>query len=131
MMQNEKYEVQVERFFNKEQNFSISWYPDVKALYQSTIQTQISHLENKNKSQKGQKDKNQKKKHEKIKRGQPSNTKDDSHIRPMFIFAHELYDALPIHQFKYLGGEDWAEMAVHLKRKDDFETGKITIEVPS
>ena len=35
-MQNaasEKYEVQVERFFNKEHNFSISWYPDVKALY--------------------------------------------------------------------------------------------------
>lgn len=36
-------------------------------------------------------------------------------IKPMFIIAHELYDALPIHQFKYLGNENWSEMSVQLK----------------
>lgn len=33
-------------------------------------------------------------------------------VKPMFLLAHELYDALPIHQFKYLGNENWCEMVV-------------------
>ena len=37
----------------------------------------------------------------------------------MFIIAHELYDALPIHQFKYLGNENWSEMSVQLKSQKD------------
>ena len=36
----------------------------------------------------------------------------------MFLIAHELYDALPIHQFKYLGGDDWSEMVVKLDGVD-------------
>jgi SAM-dependent MidA family methyltransferase len=52
---------------------------------------------------------------ENLEKFQKSKSKDDkkldtkpkneapSAIAPMFIFAHELYDALPIHQFKYLG----------------------------
>ena len=36
----------------------------------------------------------------------------------MFVIAHELYDALPIHQFKYLGGDDWCEMVVKLDGVD-------------
>jgi len=40
-------------------------------------------------------------------------------IKPMFIIAHELYDALPIHQFKYLGNENWSEMSVQLKSQKD------------
>ena len=37
----------------------------------------------------------------------------------MFLIAHELYDALPIHQFKYLGNENWCEMSVQLKSQRD------------
>ena len=37
----------------------------------------------------------------------------------MFVIAHELYDALPIHQFKYLGHEKWCEMVVKLKQDQD------------
>lgn len=33
-------------------------------------------------------------------------------MKPMFVVAHELYDALPIHQFKYLGKDKWCEMSV-------------------
>lgn len=33
----------------------------------------------------------------------------------MFVLAHELYDALPIHQFKYLGINQWCEKVVALE----------------
>ena len=33
----------------------------------------------------------------------------------MFLLAHELFDALPIHQFKYLGASKWSEMCVKLE----------------
>jgi len=29
---------EVERFFNKEMDFSISWYKDIKTLYNSTME---------------------------------------------------------------------------------------------
>jgi SAM-dependent MidA family methyltransferase len=32
----------------------------------------------------------------------------------MFILAHELYDALPIYQFKYLGNNEWCEKVIKL-----------------
>lgn len=35
----------------------------------------------------------------------------------MFVLAHELYDALPIYQFKYLGNNEWCEKVI--KAKDD------------
>ena len=52
----------------------------------------------------------------------------------MFLVAHELFDALPIHQFKYLGGADggaddnWCEMVVKLEGIDyeDHSKSKIT-----
>ncbi len=37
----------------------------------------------------------------------------------MFIIAHELYDALPIHQFKYLGVNQWCEKVLALERSND------------
>jgi NADH dehydrogenase [ubiquinone] 1 alpha subcomplex assembly factor 7 len=36
----------------------------------------------------------------------------------MFLVAHELYDALPIHQFKYQGDGNWSEMVVKLEGVD-------------
>jgi NADH dehydrogenase [ubiquinone] 1 alpha subcomplex assembly factor 7 len=32
----------------------------------------------------------------------------------MFVLAHELYDALPIYQFKYLGNNEWCEKIIKL-----------------
>lgn len=29
---------EVERFFNKEKNFSIAWYKDIKTLYNATME---------------------------------------------------------------------------------------------
>lgn len=95
-------------------NFSISWYPDLKALYSHTLETQLEALEKarteslkaEKKGGKGGRDKKQR----------PRDTLFDSDgrrkaqtpvdvIKPMFLVAHELYDALPIHQFKYLGSK--------------------------
>ena len=36
----------------------------------------------------------------------------------MFLLAHELFDALPIHQFKYLGAGKWCEMCVKLESSE-------------
>ena len=33
---------------------------------------------------------------------------------PCFVLAHEVYDALPIHQFKYIGDNQWCEMVIQL-----------------
>lgn len=33
----------------------------------------------------------------------------------MFVLAHELYDALPIHQFKYKGLNQWCEKVIALE----------------
>ena len=38
-------EVQIERFTNKDHNFSVSWYPDLKSLYQYTMEAHLSELE--------------------------------------------------------------------------------------
>ncbi len=37
-------------------------------------------------------------------------------MAPMFVIAHELYDALPIHQFKYLGANQWCEKVIALNK---------------
>ena len=36
---------QVERFFNKEANFSISWYQDVRSLYNHSIEKQVDAIQ--------------------------------------------------------------------------------------
>lgn len=36
----------------------------------------------------------------------------------MFLLAHELFDALPIHQFKYLGAGKWSEMCIKLESQE-------------
>lgn len=39
----------------------------------------------------------------------------------MFILAHELYDALPIYQFKYLGNNEWCEKVIKIEKSPDGE----------
>jgi SAM-dependent MidA family methyltransferase len=34
----------------------------------------------------------------------------------MFVIAHELFDALPVHQFKYLGPNKWCEKVIALDK---------------
>ena len=35
----------VERFYNKDANFSISWYQDVRSLYNHTIERQVQAID--------------------------------------------------------------------------------------
>ena len=122
-------EVQIERFHNKDLNFSISWYPDLRSLYNYTIEQHLEKLE-----QTRQKTINDKKSKKGNKKQKPRDTLFDSdgkrkkpssvdQIKPMFVMAHELYDALPIHQFKYLGKNDWTEMCVKLEGIDYSRSG--------
>ena len=39
----------------------------------------------------------------------------------MFVVAHELYDALPIHQFKYLGDKEWCEKVIKINEQQQLE----------
>jgi SAM-dependent MidA family methyltransferase len=39
----------------------------------------------------------------------------------MFVLAHELYDALPIYQFKYLGNNEWCEKVIRLSKEGQME----------
>lgn len=41
---------------------------------------------------------------------------------PVFILAHELFDALPIHQFEYTQERQWQERMVH-----NTETGQLVL----
>ena len=111
----EESESQVERFYNKENNFSISWYSDVRSLYNRELQGQVEKVE----AFKNELESQQKQKKGKKKRMSPAEQQkqiDQLLSKPMFVIAHELYDALPIHQFKYLGNEKWCEMVVKLKQ---------------
>jgi len=44
---------------------------------------------------------------------------------PCFVIAHELYDALPIHQFHLNQQKDWCEKVVTL----DPETNQLRFEI--
>ncbi len=83
----------IDRFLNEDQNFSIGWYPNIKSLYNATLEQHLASLEKFN---------------DKKSKASPKDTKHFNEakapvIDPMFVIAHELFDALPIHQFKYLG----------------------------
>ena len=37
--------IEIERFYNKDHNFSIGWYPDLKSLYNIKLHNQLKALE--------------------------------------------------------------------------------------
>ena len=80
--------LKIERFYNKDQNFSIAWWPSLKDYYNGYVQNQIDNIKNIAES----------------KEEQPDAKVRSMMQNPCFVIAHELYDALPIHQFEY--GED-------------------------
>jgi hypothetical protein len=94
----------VDRFTNKELNFSITWYPDLKSVYNDELEKSLVVLE---KAQKIKEKNEAKRLSQKNYTEQPM-----PQIAPMFLFAHELFDALPVHQFKYLGNSQWCERVV-------------------
>ncbi len=49
-------------------------------------------------------------------------------VKPMFVVAHELYDALPIHQFKYQGDGNWSEMVVKLEGVQYNDQSQVTLD---
>ena len=49
----------------------------------------------------------------------------------MFLLAHELFDALPIHQFKYLGAGKWSEMCVKLESQESNSGVDLSIPLPN
>ena len=103
---------EVERFYNKENNFSISWYKDIKTLYNATMEKQIEVLASIKAETKATKEERNAAKKNKQKLSRPDKLKQNIQvseekanmdaggtdwIRPSFIVAHELFDALPIH----------------------------------
>lgn len=84
MPQNQQ---KVDRFQNKDQNLSISWYPSLKDYYNEYLKVRLELVQSMTKSGKKAK----------LDREQAQVFMKN----PCFVLAHELYDALPIHQFQY------------------------------
>lgn len=69
-------------------------------------------MEEYNKSKKEAEIEKKAKKGDKSKRNQPKVKEYQIKLKPTFLLAHELYDALPIHSFKYLGDKQWCEQVI-------------------
>ena len=83
-------EAEIDKFYNKDSNFSITWYSSLAQYYNIYLQDRLrimNKLTNKGKK----KDVEQEKKRQAR----------EMMKNPCFLIAHELYDALPIHQFHY------------------------------
>ena len=99
-----KVETKVDRFRSKEHNFSITWYSDLPSVYNDTLENSLTILDEQRKQMKDNK-----------------NAIQRHPLKPMFVIAHELYDALPIHQFKYLGDKDWCEKVIKVNDRQALE----------
>jgi hypothetical protein len=76
----------IDRFHSKEQNFSITWHNSLNEYYSEYLEKRLNIM--KNLTEKGKK-KNLEKETKKHAAELMKN--------PVFLIAHELYDALPIH----------------------------------
>jgi len=101
---------EVDRFFNKEHNFSITWYTSMQD-YHAKLSAEKMELM---RSLKGE-----------SKRQQEMRQAREMMRSPVFIFAHELFDALPIHQFHMNKNYQWCEKVVAL----DENTGQLEIQI--
>lgn len=77
----------MDRFANKDLNFSISWLPSLKDYYQLYLKERLARL---TELTEGKSDPET----------QQRVAKQMQMKNPCFVFAHEIYDALPIHQFE-------------------------------
>jgi len=101
MMMGHEESGEIDRFFNKDLNFSISWFPSLKDYYNHYLKNRLDIVDAL--TNKGKKDKLEEEK-KKIAENMMKN--------PCFVVAHELYDALPIHQFHYNHKGEWCEKIV-------------------
>jgi hypothetical protein len=77
---------EVDRFHNKEQNFSITWYNSLNEYYNYYLEKRLDVMKNvTNKGKKKNLERDAKKQAKELMKN------------PVFLIAHELYDALPIH----------------------------------
>lgn len=96
----------------------------MKSLYHHTLETHIEELEKVRqaavKAKKQQKNNKKERPRDKLfsSDGRRIKQQTEPQMKPMFVLAHELFDALPIHQFKYLGSGNWSEMVVKLEGID-------------
>ena len=90
--------IQVDRFKNKDQNFSINWYNSFSDYYNEYLKDRIELMNLlTNKGKKSEIEKSLKSQAEEQMRN------------PCFVIAHELYDALPVHQFHFTEQREWCE----------------------
>ena len=92
---------EVDRFFNKDHNFSITWYSSTGEFYNKLSAERLEAM----KSLQG-----------KSKRQRAMHQARELLKSPCFVIAHELFDALPIHQFHLNQRREWCEKVVALNQ---------------
>ncbi|CDW71486.1 UNKNOWN [Stylonychia lemnae] len=105
-------EMPIERFFNKDQNFSIAWYPTLKNYHRMYLEKQISRIKEVQEWMQKlypHEEQSQRKTSLKI--------QEEQMLNPCFILAHELYDALPIYQFQYTEERKWRERVISFNQQ--------------
>ena len=80
----------IDRFYSKDQNLSITWYSTLNEYYQHYLDKRLGIMKNlTNKGKKKNLESDAKRQAKELMKN------------PVFLIAHELFDALPIHQFHY------------------------------
>lgn len=101
---------EIDRFHNKGQNFSISWYPSFSEYYNGYLSKRLELMNTLT-------DKGKKKKIDADLKKQAANDMAD----PCFVIAHELFDALPVHQFHYSENREWCEKVLALNKNEELQ----------
>eukprot|EP00347_Sterkiella_histriomuscorum_P000709 403374808 len=104
----------VEKFMNTDQNFSIAWFPSLKHFYNMYLENQLKQVkEIKAKME-------QLYPHEEQAKRMTARAVIENQLQnPCFVLAHELYDALPIHQFQFSQDRKWREKLVRYDKTLD------------
>lgn len=101
-------EPEIDKFLNKDQNFSISWYSSFADYYNGYLSGRLelmNALTNDGKKKK-------------IDATLKKQAAEDMQ-NPCFVIAHELFDALPVHQFHYSEKREWCEKVLTLNSETD------------
>ena len=93
----------IDRFENKDLNFSVSWMPSLKDYYQLYLKNRLEKLQEITGGKSVSDPEVQK-----------AAAKQMQMKNPCFVFAHEIFDALPIHQFRLNEARRWCERVVNL-----------------
>lgn len=100
--------VVIDRFKNKDQNFTINWYPSLSDYYNEYLKNKLDYMSDLTAKGKKQNVKDSKKQKAKFELK-----------NPCFVIAHELFDALPIHKFHFSERREWCEKVVTINPETD------------